>query len=262
MCRLLAYLGSPILLDRILTKPEHSLIVQSYQPREMNSGILNADGFGIGWYHTQKDAPPFTYKNVLPIWNDVNLSSLGRYVESSCLLGTVRSATAGQAVDVSNCQPFNYQQLLCIHNGRIENFGETLARPLRDRLSDVAYKSIKGSTDSEHFFALIIEELSNNPSATLSQALQNALLTLDKLVKSYDITASANIIITDGQQLIASRFATHTQTPSLYWLRDDPTYPESIIIASEPLFSGNWKSVPEQSILSVGKDLNVQINQV
>ena len=48
MCRLLGYLGEPILLDAILYKPEHSLIVQSYDPREMTSGLLNADGFGIG----------------------------------------------------------------------------------------------------------------------------------------------------------------------------------------------------------------------
>lgn len=259
MCRLLAYLGPSILLDRVLTKPEHSLIVQSYQPREMNSGVVNADGFGIGWYHAQNDTPPFTYKNLLPIWNDTNLASLGRYIESGCVLGAVRSATTGQSVDLSNCQPFAYQQLLCIHNGRIENFSETLVRPLRDRLSDVAYKSIKGSTDSEHFFALIIEELYNNFTLTLTQALQNALLTLEQLVKSHDITASANMIISDGQQLVASRFATNTQTPSLYWLRDDPAYPESIIIASEPLFIGDWNPVPEQSILSVGKDLNIQI---
>jgi ergothioneine biosynthesis protein EgtC len=262
MCRLLAYIGSSILLDHVLTKPEHSLIVQSYQPREMNSGLLNADGFGIGWYHAQKETNPFTYKNIIPIWNDTNLSSLGRYIESKCILGTVRSATAGQAVDLSNCQPFDYQQLLCIHNGRIENFRDTLARPLRDRLSDAAYKSIKGSTDSEHFFALVIEELHNNPNATLAQALQNALLTLDQLTTSRDISASANMIISDGQQLVASRFATNTQTPSLYWLRDDPTYPESVIIASEPLFAADWNPVPEQSILTVGKELNVQIAQL
>ncbi|YAG08667.1 hypothetical protein NSTC731_05017 [Nostoc sp. DSM 114167] len=30
MCRLLAYLGSPISLKDILYKPEHSLIVQSF----------------------------------------------------------------------------------------------------------------------------------------------------------------------------------------------------------------------------------------
>ena len=61
MCRLLGYLGEPILLDAILYKPEHSLIVQSYDPREMTSGLLNAVGFGIGWYHPHLDTDPFTY---------------------------------------------------------------------------------------------------------------------------------------------------------------------------------------------------------
>lgn len=93
MCRLLAYLGSPISLEYLLYKPEHSLIVQSYQPREMISGVVNADSFGVGWYHDQKDTDPFIYKNTLPIWNDINLPNLSRYVESKCVLAYVRSAT-------------------------------------------------------------------------------------------------------------------------------------------------------------------------
>lgn len=55
MCRLLAYLGSPISLEHLLYKPEHSLIVQSYQPREMTSGVVNAD-----WLQTESVTQPFT----------------------------------------------------------------------------------------------------------------------------------------------------------------------------------------------------------
>ena len=262
MCRLLGYLGPTIPLDYLLYKPEHSLIVQSYQPREMNSGVVNADGFGIGWYHSQRDTDPFTYKNIIPVWNDINLLSLGRYVESGCVVGYVRSATPEQAVDLINCQPFEYQRLLCIHNGRIERFRHTLCRPIRDRLSDAAYHSIKGSTDSEHFFALLIDFCLANPSARLDQALQNALLTLDELAKSHQVTASANMLVSDGHRLVASRFASGTQAPSLYWLRDDPAYPEAVIIASEPLFDGNWNRFPEQSIISVGEDLDIEIHQL
>ena len=50
MCRLLAYLGPSIALNRLISEPEHSLVVQSYAPREMTSGRLNADGFGFAWY--------------------------------------------------------------------------------------------------------------------------------------------------------------------------------------------------------------------
>lgn len=262
MCRLLGYLGPTIPLDYLLSKPEHSLIVQSYQPREMNSGVVNADGFGFGWYHPQKDTDPFTYKNVLPIWNDINLSNLGRYVESGCVLASVRSATAGQGVDISNCQPFQYERLLCIHNGRIENFRQTFCRPLCKLLGDAAYQSIKGSTDSEHFFALLINELQANQDTTLEQALETALLTLNELAKSHQVEASANLIVSDGHQLVASRFASGSSLPSLYWLRDDPMFPEAVIIASEPLFEGNWNRFPEQSILTVGEDLEINIHQI
>ncbi len=262
MCRLLGYLGPSIPLDYLLQKPEHSLIVQSYQPREMKSGVVNADGFGISWYHPEKETNPFIYKNVIPIWNDVNLLNLGRYIESSCVLGYVRSATAGQVVDMSNCQPFESKQLLFIHNGKIDNFKQTLMRPICDRLSDTAYQSIKGSTDSEHFFALFIDEYLKNPDGTLEGALQSALLNLDELAKSHQVSASANIIISDGKRLIACRFATGIECPSLYWTRDDPAYPKSVIIASEPIFKGDWHNFSEQSILSVGQDLEIEINQL
>ncbi len=158
MCRLLAYLGSPVSLEHLLYKPEHSLIVQGYKPREMTSGVVNADGFGVGWYHSQKDIEPFTYKNTLPIWNDINLPSLSRYVESKCVLAYVRSATSEQAVDFANCQPFKHQQQLFIHNGRIENFHKTLHRKIRSTLTQDFYEKINGNTDSEHIFALLLSQ--------------------------------------------------------------------------------------------------------
>lgn len=257
MCRLLAYLGEPILLDSILYKPEHSLIVQSYQPREMNSGVVNADGFGIGWYHPHRDTDPFTYKNTLPIWNDTNLPHLGRYVESGCVLGYARSATAGQALDFSNCQPFGYRRLLFAHNGFIQNFRQSLYRPMRSKLSDPVYQLINGTTDSEHIFGLFVSELTA-ANLTLEVALRNSLKTLAELANSHQVEFSANIIISDGHQLVASRFASQKAPPSLYWLRDDLNFPDSVIIASEPLFAGNWHECPVQSIISTGVDRDIQ----
>lgn len=258
MCRLMGYLGLPVQVDRLLTKPEHSLIVQSYQPREMTAGLLNADGFGIGWYHPQRDVEPFTYKNTLPIWSDLNLASLSRYIESGCVLANVRSATPGQAIDLSNCQPFQHGLMLGIHNGYIENFRQTLYRPIRDRLSDVAYQSIGGSTDSEHIFALVLHALETNPAIALAEAVHQTLKTLSHLGQQHQTGFSANLIISDGQQLVASRCANRSSTPSLYWLRDDPLFPQAVLIASEPLFPGNWIACPEHSLLTVTHDLEIQ----
>lgn len=261
MCRLLGYLGPSIQLDSLLTKPEHSLVVQSYQPREMTSGVVNADGFGVGWYHSQKDSDPFVYRNVLPIWGDRNLPSLSRYVQSNCILAGIRSATAGQAVQLSNCQPFQFGRLLGVHNGYIENFRQTLYRPLRDRLSDICYQAIEGTTDSEHIFSLFCHEL-QTLGTTLEKALRLTLHILAEWAEVYDITVAANLVMSDGHSLVASRFAYPATPPSLYWLRDDPAFAEAMIIASEPLFTNDrWVSCPANSIVAI-KDLDVQIYQL
>jgi len=261
MCRLLGYLGSPVQLIQLLYKPERSLVVQSYLPQEMTSGVVNADGLGIGWYHLTQDVDPFTYKNTLPIWNDTNLPELSRYVESDCVLAYVRSATPGQALDMGNCQPFRRDRILFIHNGFIERFRQTLYRPIRDRLSDEIYQSIHGTTDSEHIFALLVNQVQTVPDASLEKALSQTLIQLTQLAQSYQVSFSANVIISDGHSLIASRYAWGSNAPTLYWLRDDPNYPNAVLVASEPLFAGNWHSCPTNSLLVVKEDLEFRINQ-
>lgn len=253
MCRLLGYLGSPILLDYILSKPEHSLIVQSYQPREMTAGLLNADGFGIGWYHQTQEIEPFVYKQTMPIWNDVNLEQLSRYIESGCVVANVRSASTGQSVDLSNCHPFKYQNLLFTHNGVIENFRTSLYKPIRSCLNDEAYLNIQGSTDSEHIFALFLQEW-NQGELPIVVAFQRTLKIIKELSDEYKVGVSANIIISDGKQIIASRWSNRANIPSLYWLRDDINFPQAVLIASEPLFSGDWHTCAENSILIANND--------
>lgn len=265
MCRLLGYIGPPIQLDSLLSEPNHSLIVQSYQPREMQTAILNADGFGIGWYHPQRQTAPFTYRQTMPIWNDTNLPHLSRYIESSRILAYVRSATPGLAVDLSNCQPFQHGQLLFIHNGFIENFRQTVYRPIRDRLSDIAYHTIHGLTDSEHLFGLFVDAIlsettesnASQPNLSLAAALRQTLTTAAQLAQKYEVRAALNLMVSDGDQIVASRFDTSGSDPSLYYLRDDPQFPNAVLIASEPLSEGQWTPCPKSSILSVGADLNI-----
>lgn len=262
MCRILGYLGSPIQLDSLLYQPEHSLIVQSYQPREMTSGVVNADGFGVGWFHPQRETEPFIYRNILPIWSDTNLPELSRYTDTNCFMANIRSATAGQSVDLSNCQPFKRDRILFTHNGLIENFHQTLYRPIRDRLDDRAYQQIQGTTDSEHIFALLMDTWDAFPDYPLEKILQKTLITLAELVSKAQLKLSANIILSDGKRLIASRFALHTSTPTLYWLPNSTSFPQSVIIASEPLFTAEWKSFPENTILTVGENLETHLSSI
>ncbi|MGW5523142.1 hypothetical protein [Gordonia sp. NPDC003950] len=64
MCRWLAYCGSPIHLEDLLTRPSHSLVDQSFEARQLyllpgsptatmfrnHAWPTNGDGFGFGWY--------------------------------------------------------------------------------------------------------------------------------------------------------------------------------------------------------------------
>lgn len=267
MCRLLGYLGAPLPLDTLLMKPKHSLVAQSYQPKEMTAGLINADGFGLGWYAPQPDPHPYCYRNTLPIWNDPNLGELCRYITSGSFLAYIRSATLGQSLQLSNCQPFRDRQILGIHNGFIDNFRQTLFRPIREGLSNERYQSIEGTTDSEHILALIYETLAQNPKLTLGEALTQTLHQIQTWAKSYNVRVSLNVMLSDGQTMVASRFAYPVSPPSLYWLQ--VKHPVTgILVASEPLdaddqlhsssLGDGWQTVPDNTLLIINKLLEVE----
>lgn len=259
MCRLLGYLGPAIALDQLLIKPEHSLMVQSYAPQELEVAKLNADGFGLGWYHPTQTTAPYTYRNVQPMWNDANLESLCRYITSGCVVAYVRSATPGQGVDVSNCQPFQSGNLLFSHNGYIQRFRETLYRPMRQAMSDRVYASIHGSTDSENIWGLVLTALAAKPDLCLEAALEKALAQLLTLANEHNTPIAANILLSDGRKLVGSRLASHSRAPSLYWLRDHSQFPDAVIVASEPLFEGDWVAFDESSLFTLAPHCDLQL---
>jgi ergothioneine biosynthesis protein EgtC len=276
MCRILAYLGSPISLDSLLLKPDHSLLVQSYRPKELEVALLNADGFGFGWYDADVDKPlPYSYRNVLPIWNDGNLSSLCSYIRTGSFVANVRSATPGLPLDFSNCQPFQHGNLLFVHNGYIERFRQTLYRPMRDLIGDVAYQNIYGLTDSEHIFNLLVHLLEEQPALSLPEALLQTVDSLQTLANQAGVRVSAAIVVSTGQELVAARFDNQAKAPSFYWLRLDDwlrsgssqgvpasdsaqSHLAGIVLASEPLFTDNWTPLPPSTLLHVKADLSLQ----
>jgi glutamine amidotransferase len=218
MCRLIGYLGNSIILDELSYKQEHSLDNQSYNALKLKSGVICADGVGVGWY--DETGKPFIYRNTIPLWNDPNLEELSQYVQSACTVGYARLAGIGESLDISNCQPFRSGKLLFVHNGEISNFKQTLYRPIRDSLCDSTYHLIKGMTDSEHIFALLVEMWQSSPDSTLLSALRATLQRLTDLAQKYDTSFSANIIVSDGQALAAVRYAYDMQAPTLYWYCD------------------------------------------
>lgn len=265
MCRFVAYLGQPTTLEQVISKPDHSLVVQSYHPLEMTSGTVNADGFGVGWYNPAVDPTPCIYTNISPIWSDRNLPSLSRHIASSCIFANVRSATPGIAVDQSNCQPFAYQQFMCMHNGYIENFRFTLMRQIRETLRDEYYTAIGGSSDSEHLFALFLNFL-HGQMVTLQTIVEALRATIDQVASwatALDIRVALNLAVTNGAHIVASRFSNKGPAPSLYYATDAGMFPRAGVIASERLWAGEtWTAVPEDCILGYDASLEWRYRQL
>ncbi len=156
MCRFTFYKGKPLLLSALLTEPEHSLIHQSFHARERDEP-LNGDGFGVAWYAEGHDEPAL-FRSVTPAWSNQNLRELSRVTASHCVLAHVRAATQGLQVGEPNCHPFRRDRIAFMHNGDIGGFA-AIRRPLLEVLSDGSFNAIRGTTDSEHFFALLYDEL-------------------------------------------------------------------------------------------------------
>ncbi len=85
--------------------PERSLLVQSYATKEMMSGVVNADGFGCGWYAPEVDGEPAVYRSNSPMWSDRSFASIAPKVRSATVLAAVRSATPGLPAEESGVPP-------------------------------------------------------------------------------------------------------------------------------------------------------------
>ncbi len=54
MCRWMAWLGQPVLIEELLFNSPHGIVDQSLHAR-MGAEPTNGDGFGLGWYGSRAD---------------------------------------------------------------------------------------------------------------------------------------------------------------------------------------------------------------
>jgi glutamine amidotransferase len=281
MCRFLAYKGESVLLADLLTRPYHSLIKQSYCSK-LRPEPLNGDGFGLGWYNLQFDDEPGLFTSLTPAWANRNLERLAEKLRSSCFFAHVRAATPGLLVSDVNCHPFKYKNLLWMHNGNISEFLK-IKRELRASLSDDIYNMIQGTTDSEHAFGVFLDNLPNDcencTANELVQAMKETLSQLKRWSEDAGIVGSSNcnFAVTDGQRMVITRYATHTDhsPESLYYIegekieciggtshmKDVMKSRNSLVVSSEPLTEDihEWEEVPANSIVIIDSKNNIQI---
>jgi predicted glutamine amidotransferase len=266
MCRWLAYSGGPVLLERLLYAPAHSLIDQSLHSR-LGAETTNGDGFGIGWYG---DAPgPAMFHSIEPAWNERNLRELAGHVTSPLVFAHIRAST-GSAVQQTNCHPFRHGRWLWMHNGFLADF-DRVKRDLVLRVDPELYPDIEGSTDSEVFFHLALSYgLEEDPPG----AVERAVGLIEDVGRAHGVEHPIQMTVatTDGVRVWAFRYSSRGRSRSLFAstdvtrLRemhpDNPTLEglsdESRLVVSEPLgdLAGAWNEIPEATwgVIEPGAD--------
>ncbi len=282
MCRFIAYLGDPILLDDLFFKPKNSLIKQSYDAKELDEP-LNGDGFGVGWYAQESSPNPAVFVSTTPAWSNRNLKSMAKLVKSSCVFGHVRAATTGDTNE-ANCHPFTFENWIFMHNGNIDDF-TSIKRPMQKLLSDVAYHSVKGQTDSEHFFSLFLDQIKIKKDASIDEVVTGMgrafkqLATL-KASLGCEEPSYLNTCVSNGKFVVATRYCSHPDydPPSLYYATGTKYVCEngicrmveaepgkcSAMVVSERLteLSSDWEKVPRDHFVIVYPNLRVEIKPI
>src|SRR5919205_720849 len=251
---MVAYLGGPeVTLSSVVLEPEHSLLVQSYAPKEMMSGVVNADGFGVGWYAPWAGEEPAVYRSDGPLWSDRSFASIASRVRARTIFAAVRSATPGLPVEESGTPPFASGPFMFAHNGAIEAFRHTAMRALRDSLSDESYAGLLGTTDSETIFAVLLDRLRES-SGDLARALTESIGHVKEVCAELGVRATMNLAVTDGEEMAFSRYSTDGPSNSLYYVEDGRAFPEAVVVASERLDGdAGWRVVPDRHMLLIGR---------
>lgn len=284
LCRFIFYRGESISLSSLITEPKNSLIHQSFDSHERREP-LNGDGFGVAWYPREGEVAPGLFRSMTPAWNNVNLASLASVVSSHCILAHVRAATQPDSVSEANCHPFVFGQLAFMHNGELGGFQE-LRRDLLGTLSDASFQSIRGRTDSEHLFAVFLDQLGASAWPASADELGRALvrtfreaLGLARLHKQEGQESYLNVAITNGSSAVVSRFTTKADYDgeSLYWIHGSRCVCEcgtcrmeragngagAVVVSSERLDQDSgWSPVPRNHMVLLAADGTTAVRSI
>jgi gamma-glutamyl hercynylcysteine S-oxide hydrolase len=220
MCRHLGWLGSDVSAASLVLDPPNGLRVQSYSPRRQKHGLMNADGWGVGFFDRSSGADvPRRWRSTAPLWGDTSFESVAPALRSHCVVAAVRSATVGMPLDVSATAPFTDGQWLLSHNGVVDR----TVLPLTATAESVCDSAMLAAT----IFSLGLEVL----GGTVAQ------------IGSLDPNARLNILAANGSRILATAWG-----DTLSILRRE----DGVVVASEPYDDNSeWEDVPDHHLVEV-----------
>ena len=220
MCRHLGWLGEPRSIASLVLEPPSGLLVQSYAPRRQKHGLMNADGWGVGFYSPDvPEGAPCRWRSAAPLWGDASFASVAPALSSDCVVAAVRSASIGMPIEPSASAPFTDGRWLLSHNGLVDR----TVLPLSQKA--------ESTVDSALLAAVIFERGLDALGDTIVE------------VAAADPNARLNILAANGSQLRAT-----TWGDTLSVLRRD----DGMVLASEPYDDNpGWQEIPDRHLVVV-----------
>lgn len=253
MCRIVGYFGQPIALSAILADPPHSLIHQSYDPRELPDATHCGDGWGVGWFASRDpDAPIGRFRTTRPLWNDENAKTMGPAIFASSLVANARLTLPNLEVTEVNTPVYTFDGHIHTENGGIEPWPGPFIRPLRHELDEPAEDAIRGSTESEILAGLWSTHFRGDCKGDPVASLRAMIRQVSKIVRRHRGKIRENLLVAGPTELLGIRFSEGTEPHTLYRLERGRRWPEGTVIASEPLDDDpGWKTIPPGSLIRV-----------
>jgi glutamine amidotransferase len=216
MCRHLGWLGESLSVASLVLDPPCGLRVQSYAPRRQKHGLINADGWGVGFFDHGEVR---RWRSAAPLWGDVSFASVAPALLSGCVVAAVRSATVGMPIEASATAPFSDGSWLLSHNGVV------------DRGVLPVTRAAESTVDSAVLAALIFDRGLDRLADTIAE------------VGAADPGARLNILAANGSRLLAT-----TWGDTLSILRRD----DGVVLASEPYDDHpDWQDIPDRHLVDV-----------
>ena len=278
MCRLYGFrANAQTTVECTLVRAQNSLLSQS---RVDMRGASSPDGWGIAWY---QNGAPTIERQQTAAFGDQRFSATAEGVASRTVIAHVRRATLGGAA-LANTHPFSQGLWTFAHNGTLTAF-DRVGSLLENETDPLFLSGRQGTTDSELIFLWLLSRMAKlgidpqrrcDDTEGLVEMVADSVLSLASLSEELGATESAqlNLLLTDGELLIASRWKN-----SLYWVdrqgvhdsevcglshvpqATDSDY-RAVVVASEPISRESWREVPARSILRVDRDVHAEIRSI
>ena len=275
MSRLFAYMGNDQDRVKCALYSARALLVADGAAQQ------TYDGWGLGFY---QGGEVLLQRRPKPPADPVDFYALARELRTDAIIGHVRAGTVGKPKN-ENTHPFRFRSWLFAHHGTVPNFDhvrEELLQPVPDFLR----RNIRGQTDSEHLFHLLLAFLHtsgklddmNISTALARDAIASTLALVEKAAgKEATQAMECALALTNGRLLVATRHGAPVYLQQINGIVDCPLCREPpprdkrvdhdhlrsvlLLAAMEdvPPADLKFQVVPSASAVLVSHDLKVEI---